>query len=1200
MDYKLEDLLDIKMFQSLQDRLNEIYSFPSAIIDNDGKILTATAWQDICTKFHRLNKECEIECIKSDRFIEEHLSEADPAVSYKCPHGLIDNAAPIIIDGMYLGNFFTGQFFLEPPELNFFREQAARYGFDEFLYLEAVKKVPIWSKEQLNSYLYFIKGLIEVIAGIGLKNVKEIEANKKIKKSEEQYKTVIRTSHDGFWIVDREGNILVANDAYSRMSGYSIEEIVKMRISDMEAIEKVDEIQSHKEKLIEEGGGIFETRHQRKDRSIFDVEVSVNYIAEDSGRFYVFIRDISVRKKAETAIKDSEEKFRKLHEMSPVSIVLNLLETGEFLDSNQALWDITGYDEGEFRRLTYWDITPKEYEEQEAQQLELLRTIGKYGPYEKEYIRKDGSRVPVLLNGVRIKDNIGRDLIYSVVQDITALKIKEKALSIERDRAKQYFDTAAVLMVAMNVNGDIVSLNKKGYEILEHEEDELIGLNWFENFLPEYNKQYIRNIFKDLMSGKRKVTEGYENAIITITGKEILIRWHNSLLYDGNNNIVGILASGEDITEYKKAEEALKEAELKYRTIADYTYDMEFWKSPSEEFLYMSNSCKRITGYEVKEFLDDPDLFLKIIYPDDKQIWKKHRLEATQRMELSVAVFRIVRADGYVRWIEHCCNPVYDTNGYFIGTRGSNRDITERKNSEEALIAAKHRAEESEKLLKEAQSLAQLGYWSWDIPTNTINWSEEVYKINGLNPDEDIPKFEDMILRYVPESRNRMLSAVDKALEDGKPFELELELIRPDNTARWIVSKGNPVQDTNGKVFRIFGTVMDITERIEFEVEILKAKQKAEQSDKLKTSFLQNMSHEIRTPLNGIIGFSTLLKDWKDIIEDDRNSFIDMIITSSNRLLGIVNDVLELSRLDSGLVTAVPAVFSIEEFFRYFGNAFGKKIRDKGLRFIESLPSDCRNISLHTDKDKLIQILTNFITNAIKFTDKEEIEFGCNLNGAQLEIFVRDTGIGIKEEFLEKIFERFWQYEALTDRKFGGTGLGLSITRGLADILGVAIIVSSEYGTGSKFTIVLPNELIVLGKTGQPFAGAIQEILLDLKGIRILIVDDENINNHLFHEFFKREEVQISWVKNGKQAVDLVDKERFDIILMDLKMPIMDGLQATRLIKQRAPDLPIIAQTAYSHSEEMNLATEAGCDAFISKPIFKEQLFDIIRNLLKR
>lgn len=227
MNFTLRDLIDIEQFQSLQDRLNEIYSFPSAIIDNDGNVLTATAWQDVCTRFHRQHEECLKECIKSDQYILSHLDEAHPAVSYHCPHGLVDNATPIIIDGQHLGNFFTGQFFLEAPDLGFFREQAKRYGFDETAYLEAVQKVPIWTQEQLNSYLFFIKGLIEVITNVGLKNLREIETREKLRESEARYRTVADFTFDWEYWIDPAGRTIYCSPSCERICGYRAEEFEK-------------------------------------------------------------------------------------------------------------------------------------------------------------------------------------------------------------------------------------------------------------------------------------------------------------------------------------------------------------------------------------------------------------------------------------------------------------------------------------------------------------------------------------------------------------------------------------------------------------------------------------------------------------------------------------------------------------------------------------------------------------------------------------------------------------------------------------------------------------------------------------------------------------------------------------------------------------------------------------------------------------
>ena len=306
MKYRLQDLIDIDHFQNLQDRLNKIYSFPSSIIDNDGNILTATAWQDVCTQFHRKNKECERECIKSDQYIKDHLHEANPAVSYRCPHGLVDNATPIIIDGIHYGNFFTGQFFLEKPDLEYFRAQARKYGFHEGAYIEAVERVPIWTQEQLGNYLFFIKGLIEIITESGMKRLKEIENRKQIEKSTQRHRSILKTAIDGFIMTDSQGKLIEVNEAYCGLSGYSANELLTMHISNLEAMEAPQQVASHIHKMRFKGADRFESQHRKKDGALFDVEISVQFRPDEGGIFFSFIRDITNRKKAERDQKKLE------------------------------------------------------------------------------------------------------------------------------------------------------------------------------------------------------------------------------------------------------------------------------------------------------------------------------------------------------------------------------------------------------------------------------------------------------------------------------------------------------------------------------------------------------------------------------------------------------------------------------------------------------------------------------------------------------------------------------------------------------------------------------------------------------------------------------------------------------------------------------------------------------------------------------
>ncbi len=362
MDYKLEDLIDVPLLQSLQDKLNVIYSFPSAIIDNDGKILTAVAWQDICTKFHRLNSECVIECVKSDQYILDHIHEASPAVSYQCPHGLIDNATPIVIDGKHLGNFFTGQFFLEEPDIEFFKKQAKRFDFNETDYLEAVKKVPVWTKEKLGQYLDFIKGFIEIIASLGLKNLKEKEAEKTLRESEEKYSMAFNVSPYAIVITNIEnGNFIEVNQGFTSITGYTKEEAINSSSISLSLWVDVNDRNGVISDL-GEGRDVVgkEFRFRKKNGEIL-IGLYTASVIQIKNKPYILssINDITDRKKAELELR----KLSRAVEQSPVSIVITDLE-GNIVYGNPKVCELTGYSIGELAgknpRILQSGETPKE------------------------------------------------------------------------------------------------------------------------------------------------------------------------------------------------------------------------------------------------------------------------------------------------------------------------------------------------------------------------------------------------------------------------------------------------------------------------------------------------------------------------------------------------------------------------------------------------------------------------------------------------------------------------------------------------------------------------------------------------------------------------------------------------------------------------------------------------------------------------
>ena len=386
------------------------------------------------------------------------------------------------------------------------------------------------------------------------------------------------------------------------------------------------------------------------------------------------------------------------------------------------------------------------------------------------------------------------------------------------------------------------------------------------------------------------------------------------------------------------------------------------------------------------------------------------------------------------------------------------------------------------------------------------------------------------------------------------------------------------------------------------EKELISAKLVAEENIKLKNTFLQNMSHEIRTPLSGIMGFSSLLKNIKKNADNQKQieEYIDIIQNSSKNLLAIVNDVLEISRIESGTLRLSKSVFSVKEFLEYINNIFASKVKTKGLEFILIAHDGLGRERLYADKEKLFQIIINFMNNALKFTQKGSIELFLKKENNGISINVLDTGIGIDKKFHDKVFDRFWQYEAFTKKFYGGTGLGLSISKGLADFCGYDIKFISEKDRGALFSLLLPEDVIY---TEQPEQAGNQierqEYIDRLKGLNFLIAEDDQTSLLYISDIIKDLEVGFKWVTDGRMAVDAIMTEKFDLVIMDLKMPGMDGFEAIRTIKAFDPDIPILTQSAYAAAEDEELAMNAGSDMFLQKPFEPEDFLRALEKLIR-
>ena len=378
--------------------------------------------------------------------------------------------------------------------------------------------------------------------------------------------------------------------------------------------------------------------------------------------------------------------------------------------------------------------------------------------------------------------------------------------------------------------------------------------------------------------------------------------------------------------------------------------------------------------------------------------------------------------------------------------------------------------------------------------------------------------------------------------------------------------------------------------RTEYEIQLTKAKTKAEEADNLKTAFLTNMSHELRTPMNAILGFSALLLEEETPISQKKN-YAAIINESGNTLLNLVDDILDISKIEAGQINIkIEPTFIhriMDELYLSFNEIKHQKEATDIELFLEN-NTNC-NKAVLTDPFRLRQILMNLIGNALKFTDKGNISFGIeSKDDKYITFYVTDTGIGIAPEQIPYVFDRFRKIDNEKNRLFRGAGLGLAITKKLVELLGGEITLESSLGLGSTFRFTIPNktsnseEIINLKKT--------QPIVDTTKKLNILVAEDESNKYKYIYQLLVKYNVKSSWARNGQEAINLCNIENFDIILMDIKMPIIDGFKATKIIKTSFPNIRIIAQTAYAGKNELEKVIEAGCDDYIIKPINPNKL----------
>jgi PAS domain S-box-containing protein len=523
------------------------------------------------------------------------------------------------------------------------------------------------------------------------------------------------------------------------------------------------------------------------------------------------------------------------------------------------------------------------------------------------------------------------------------------------------------------------------------------------------------------------------------------------------------------------------------------------------------------------------------------------------------------------------------------------KQVSELTETNKKLIAAKEEAEKSEARFKALHN-ASFGGIAIHDKGIILDCNLGLSRISGYTVNELIGL--DGLLLIDEKSRDKVMANILSGYE--YPYEVVGICKNKKKYPLRLEARAIPYKEEQVRVVEF----RDITEQKKAEHELIKAKEKAEESDQLKTEFINNMSHEIRTPLNGILGFSSILEE-PNLTDTERKEYRSIIQNSGNQLLRIIDDILEISELGTRQVKVIEKKICLNNLLLELFSIFDIKAKEnKTPLYLNKELSDNESIIL-TDESKLNKILNNLLENALKFTNTGSIEFGYKLRTdiepVEIEIYVKDSGIGIKPENKEIIFERFSQEEKSLSRNVGGLGLGLSIAKENAELLGGKIILKSEKGKGSTFFITIPYKPVNKASLKNNSENEKGKVTEKQDKYTILIAEDEAINYLYLDTLLKNFELNLKTLhaENGQEAVEMCkENSKIDFVLMDLKMPIMTGFEATKQIKEFRPNMLIVAQTAYSTKDEKEEAFSAGCDDFISKPISKETLHKVMNKYL--
>lgn len=648
-----------------------------------------------------------------------------------------------------------------------------------------------------------------------------------------------------------------------------------------------------------------------------------------------------------------------------------------------------------------------------------------------------------------------------------------------------------------------------------------------------------------------------------------------------------------------------KENELKYRTLFENMGDAIFIMK-DDKFVDCNLRTLEVFGCQTPNQIlgHSPFEFSPTHQPNGKESRKEALEHINDALKGKTQLFEWVhnRLDGSEFFAEIRLNKLELNNQLLL--QAIVRDISERKHAEAIVISAKEHAELNERKLKEAQEHAKMGSWELDIQSGIFTFTDSFYKIFHTTATQMggyKMTIEEYAQKFVhPDDAYMVAVETQLAIESKDPNlskYIEHRILYDDGGVGYISVRLFVVKDEYGKTIKTYGVNQDITEKKLVEVELINAKNKAEESDKLKSHFLNTISHEVRTPLNGILGFADFFIS-NDLSASEKLDIYKVLQISINRLLKTVDDIVDMSLIKSGLIKLKLADVHVIPFLESYLTRMKELCGSKNIIVNLDIPVQSKDIVIVSDSEILGKIVWQLLLNAEKFTAAGRISFGFTRNENEIQFFVKDTGQGIAGDKLDTVFKPFVHEDMSSTRKHEGSGLGLTIAYALVELLGGKMRVESKKGEGSVFYFMLP------AKSVKP-AEDLQTAKFDSKLLKndavILLAEDDEVNAELLETYLHKQGFTTLHAWDGLEAVEMCQRyPEIALIFMDIKMPVMDGVEATKRIKDFRPELPILAVTAYAQLGDKNKMLEAGCDDYLAKPFNTTDLNSITQKYFNK